>query len=246
MRKGRWKKEEDEKLEIGVRKFGCCWIRVAESIPGRTQRQSRTRWNQIQSKSQKEVKSFTKKKKQRKCKDNDVAQWKSSSQKQAINTLSAMPIRLAVPDQTPYILLSQNTSNSITIPFDILSPLASPTSTLSSYKEDDDYFCTSPASSCSGDTLNSIQLDNASPLTAIDATRILDELDSSHSLFINEKPISGNDTILLSPLFSNGLLNELDLDPSVLLGTPCVNQGSTPSENFLLLDSELFLNRSPT
>ncbi|KAI7889908.1 Homeodomain-like protein, partial [Mucor mucedo] len=48
VRKGRWKKDEDDKLQSAVKKFGCCWIRVAESIPGRTQRQSRTRWNQIQ------------------------------------------------------------------------------------------------------------------------------------------------------------------------------------------------------
>ncbi|KAI8374632.1 Homeodomain-like protein, partial [Radiomyces spectabilis] len=47
VRKGRWRKEEDEMLRAGVARFGCCWIRVAGSIHGRTQRQCRTRWNQI-------------------------------------------------------------------------------------------------------------------------------------------------------------------------------------------------------
>ncbi|ORX44765.1 hypothetical protein DM01DRAFT_257984, partial [Hesseltinella vesiculosa] len=47
VRKGRWDKYEDELLRKSVHQLGCCWIRVAHCIPSRTQRQCRTRWNQI-------------------------------------------------------------------------------------------------------------------------------------------------------------------------------------------------------
>ncbi|KAI8334202.1 Homeodomain-like protein [Chlamydoabsidia padenii] len=47
VRKGRWTKDEDASLRQAVSQVGCCWIRVAGCIPSRTQRQCRTRWNQI-------------------------------------------------------------------------------------------------------------------------------------------------------------------------------------------------------
>ncbi|KAK9766882.1 hypothetical protein K7432_003705 [Basidiobolus ranarum] len=50
VRKGRWTLEEDEQLCIGVKKYGRCWIRIAQGIPGRTQRQCRTRWVQVKEK----------------------------------------------------------------------------------------------------------------------------------------------------------------------------------------------------
>ncbi|CAG8454231.1 9754_t:CDS:10 [Ambispora gerdemannii] len=50
VRKGKWSPEEDEILKEGVRRFGRCWIRIAEMIDGRTQRQCRTRWVQIKNK----------------------------------------------------------------------------------------------------------------------------------------------------------------------------------------------------
>ncbi|CAO3589984.1 unnamed protein product [Absidia cylindrospora] len=53
VRKGRWKVEEDDMLRAGVARFGCCWIRVSGMIYGRTQRQCRTRWNQIKSRKEK-------------------------------------------------------------------------------------------------------------------------------------------------------------------------------------------------
>jgi hypothetical protein len=49
VRKGRWHPEEDKLLSAAIAKYGCCWIRVASMIPTRTQRQCRTRWNQIHS-----------------------------------------------------------------------------------------------------------------------------------------------------------------------------------------------------
>jgi hypothetical protein len=49
VRKGRWHPDEDKLLSAAIAKFGCCWIRVASMIPTRTQRQCRTRWNQIHS-----------------------------------------------------------------------------------------------------------------------------------------------------------------------------------------------------
>lgn len=259
VRKGRWRKEEDDMLKVGVERFGCCWIRVAGSIPGRTQRQCRTRWNQIQSKRQKVQDGSSKpalnsaKKQQRKRKrvDSDVVQWKASSQQQAINALSATPIQLAVPNQTPYILLSKQPSNAIVIPSEILSPLQSPAS-LSSSMEEDDYFCTSPASTCSADTFNSVQ-DISSPLSAMDATNLLDEFDSSFATFINEKPSnnthSNNDT--LYSLFSNDFFNQFDLEssPLMLLNSQIPSQSQqqgTICLEHLLLDSELFLNHSST
>lgn len=227
VRKGRWKKDEDEKLQAAVKKFGCCWIRVAESIPGRTQRQSRTRWKQIQSKVHKVKTCKEKKKKQKKLKGHDDVGHKSSfSQKQAIETLSAAPIRLAVPYQTPYIIITQNAINSITIPHYISSPLASPTSTLLSFKEDDDHFCNSPVSSSScGDT---IQQKTPTSLTAIDATRILDDLDLSYSSFIHN-----NDTI--PPTFSNNIMKQHDFRSAYRDASSC-HQIPTSSEGFFAIN----------
>lgn len=37
VRKGKWSEEEDALLRAGVEKFGRCWIRIAETVPGRTQ-----------------------------------------------------------------------------------------------------------------------------------------------------------------------------------------------------------------
>ncbi|KAI9256719.1 Homeodomain-like protein [Sporodiniella umbellata] len=45
--KGRWSDEENALLERAVAQFGCCWIRISRMIPTRTQRQCRTRWNQM-------------------------------------------------------------------------------------------------------------------------------------------------------------------------------------------------------
>jgi len=50
VRKGKWSPEEDDVLKEGVRRYGRCWIRIAELIEGRTQRQCRTRWVQIKNK----------------------------------------------------------------------------------------------------------------------------------------------------------------------------------------------------
>ncbi|CAG8623558.1 10503_t:CDS:2, partial [Funneliformis caledonium] len=47
IRKGKWSPNEDEILKDGVRMFGRCWIRIAEMINGRTQRQCRTRNNML-------------------------------------------------------------------------------------------------------------------------------------------------------------------------------------------------------
>lgn len=279
VRKGRWRKEEDDMLKIGVDRFGCCWIRVAGSIPGRTQRQCRTRWNQIQSKRQKSQDDSTKpvtiKKQQHKKKkraDGDVVQWKPSCQQKAINALSATPIQLAVPDQTPYILLSKQ-QKAIVIPSEILSPLQSPSSfsssssssssSLDDEEEAGDYFCTSPALTCSSsDTFISSnkQQQLSSALTAMDAANLLDDFDSSFTTYSNEKfNESTNHEVLFNSLFSNDLLNQFDPDlPSLMLldvpfnhnhtqqQTQTQHQNATISLENLLLDSELFLNYNPS
>ncbi|GAN11313.1 conserved hypothetical protein [Mucor ambiguus] len=275
VRKGRWRKEEDDMLKIGVERFGCCWIRVAGSIPGRTQRQCRTRWNQIQSKRQKSLEDSTKpvtiKKQQQKKKkraDGDVVQWKPSCQQKAINALSATPIQLAVPDQTPYILLSKQ-QQAIVIPSEILSPLQSPSSFSSSSpssldeEEADDYFCTSPALTCSSSdtfTSNNNKLQSPSALTAMDAASLLDDFDQSFTTYANDKTNeTNNHEALFNSLFSNELLNQFDPDlPSLMLldlpfshshtqqPSQAQHSNATISLENLLLDSELFLNYNPS
>jgi hypothetical protein len=59
VRKGKWGAEEDALLRMGVNDFGRCWIRIAETIPGRTQRQCRTRWMQIKYKETRQQKTDT-------------------------------------------------------------------------------------------------------------------------------------------------------------------------------------------
>ncbi|KAI8599165.1 Homeodomain-like protein, partial [Dissophora ornata] len=44
VKKGPWSQEEDALLLSGVRESRKCWIWIADTIPGRTQRQCRTRW----------------------------------------------------------------------------------------------------------------------------------------------------------------------------------------------------------
>lgn len=62
VRKGKWGVEEDALLRMGVSDFGRCWIRIAETIPGRTQRQCRTRWMQIKYKEDRQQRSEQKRK----------------------------------------------------------------------------------------------------------------------------------------------------------------------------------------
>ncbi|KAJ1565276.1 hypothetical protein HK096_003671, partial [Nowakowskiella sp. JEL0078] len=48
--KGRWSDDEDAILRTGFEKYGCCWVKIANLISGRTQRQCRTRWLQLSQK----------------------------------------------------------------------------------------------------------------------------------------------------------------------------------------------------
>lgn len=61
VRKGRWLLSEDKLLEKAIAQYGCCWIRVAGMIPTRTQRQCRTRWNQIHTQQLKSASTKSKK-----------------------------------------------------------------------------------------------------------------------------------------------------------------------------------------
>ncbi|KAF9922418.1 hypothetical protein FBU30_007454 [Linnemannia zychae] len=47
VKKGPWSEQEDALLLEGVEKSEKCWIWIADMIPGRTQRQCRTRWVQL-------------------------------------------------------------------------------------------------------------------------------------------------------------------------------------------------------
>lgn len=51
--KGKWTGTEDSALLKGVSKYGKCWIKIANGVKGRTQRQCRTRYCQISDKKRK-------------------------------------------------------------------------------------------------------------------------------------------------------------------------------------------------
>ncbi|KAI8928621.1 Homeodomain-like protein, partial [Entophlyctis helioformis] len=44
VKKGKWSSKEDVLLRKAYGEFGKTWVKIAEMIPGRTQRQCRTRW----------------------------------------------------------------------------------------------------------------------------------------------------------------------------------------------------------
>ncbi|BFZ56068.1 myb-like DNA-binding protein bas1 [Savitreella phatthalungensis] len=51
--KGKWTVDEDMSLMRGVARYGKCWIKIAQGVVGRTQRQCRTRYCQIADKKRK-------------------------------------------------------------------------------------------------------------------------------------------------------------------------------------------------
>lgn len=51
--KGKWTSTEDAALLRGIHKYGKCWIKIANCVKGRTQRQCRTRYCQISDKKRK-------------------------------------------------------------------------------------------------------------------------------------------------------------------------------------------------
>ncbi|CAO3572845.1 unnamed protein product [Mortierella alpina] len=55
VKKGKWSAEEDALLLRGVQASHKCWIWIADGIPGRTQRQCRTRWVQISTRAEREA-----------------------------------------------------------------------------------------------------------------------------------------------------------------------------------------------
>lgn len=54
VRRGKWTEREDRMLFEGAETHTRCWIRIADGIPGRTQRQCRTRWVQLRTKRERE------------------------------------------------------------------------------------------------------------------------------------------------------------------------------------------------
>ncbi|ORY78550.1 Homeodomain-like protein [Protomyces lactucae-debilis] len=54
IKKGKWTAEEDASLMYGIQQHGKTWIKVADAVRGRTQRQCRTRFMQISEKKVKE------------------------------------------------------------------------------------------------------------------------------------------------------------------------------------------------
>lgn len=223
IRKGRWRKEEDDMLKIGVEKFGCCWIRVAGSIPGRTQRQCRTRWNQMQPKRYKAHDASPKlthmeeqqqqQKNKKKHADGHAAKLHFSSyQQNTINVLSITPIQLESPSKTPYILLNKQ-QKAIVIPSEIPSPLSS----LTSAKEDD-YFCTSPAlTSSSSDTIISSNNSQQLPLSVLTTVKDAATLNDFNPSFPVQTDKKSNHDTLFNSMFPNQVLNRFEPDSSSLM-----------------------------
>ncbi|KAF9287401.1 Myb-like DNA-binding domain protein [Mortierella antarctica] len=54
VRRGKWTEREDRMLFVGAETHTRCWIRIADGIRGRTQRQCRTRWVQLRTKRERE------------------------------------------------------------------------------------------------------------------------------------------------------------------------------------------------
>ncbi|KAG0089473.1 hypothetical protein BGZ92_004710 [Podila epicladia] len=54
VRRGKWTEREDRMLFEGAETHTRCWIRIADGIRGRTQRQCRTRWVQLRTKRERE------------------------------------------------------------------------------------------------------------------------------------------------------------------------------------------------
>jgi hypothetical protein len=61
VRKGKWSATEEALLKKGVKEIGQSWVKIAATIPGRTQRQCRTRWLTL-TKTDKSLLEYVKKK----------------------------------------------------------------------------------------------------------------------------------------------------------------------------------------
>ncbi|KAI9251205.1 Homeodomain-like protein, partial [Sporodiniella umbellata] len=120
VRKGKWVPEEDSLLRMGVENYGKCWIRIAEIIPGRTQRQCRTRWMQIKCKEDRKPPATDKKKK--------ILREYDISTDEDEDTMT-QPVTQREP-QTPLFIL-----DNINLPFD-----ATDVSLIDSFKEEDMFF----------------------------------------------------------------------------------------------------------
>ncbi|KAI8068435.1 Homeodomain-like protein [Gongronella butleri] len=195
VRKGRWKKEEDEMLRAGVARYGCCWIRVSSMIFGRTQRQCRTRWNQIKSKEEKMTKKAAAAAALKKQQPSPVMEQQQQpvmamddDESNAMATFDALSIQL--PDL--HLQQQQNDpmnalSPTISLPSPALSFSPAPVSPVSSVHptlmplpssitiamdpSDTDYFCLSPPSpSSSLDEMLTLPDDELVPMMPFSTT----------------------------------------------------------------------------
>lgn len=49
LKRGKWSKEEDSRLELAFKAYGNSWVEVAACIPGRTNGQCREHWSELSS-----------------------------------------------------------------------------------------------------------------------------------------------------------------------------------------------------
>ncbi|KAI9202626.1 Homeodomain-like protein [Polychytrium aggregatum] len=78
VRKGKWGAEEDQLLRTGLKELGLRWVELAKRIPGRTQRQCRTRWIQIRDTLSEDGGRYYSRPSKRKKTSRDSAAWPGS------------------------------------------------------------------------------------------------------------------------------------------------------------------------
>ncbi|CAO3624324.1 unnamed protein product [Cunninghamella echinulata] len=210
-------------LKEGVARFGCCWIRVSSMIYGRTQRQCRTRWNQIKSRKEKQL--------------------KKSSSSSTVTKSTKNTIKLK--NQSPLITPSPSSSPlSLSLVDKLSSPLSPGLSSLSSMDDDQHLLLLSTPPVTPTDQV-------PSPSSSSQSHQQLHQfMQFPHSITVAVDP-SETDYFCLSPSSPSSSLDEMlipsdeeeTIHPQQTLFTPCEFFRFDPELPSLMLpDSDLMLS----
>ncbi|CAO3644223.1 unnamed protein product [Cunninghamella blakesleeana] len=212
-------------LKEGVARYGCCWIRVSSMIYGRTQRQCRTRWNQIKSRKEKQLKKSL----------------QSSSSSSSPNNKNTIKLK----NQTPTIITASPSPSTTSLSLvDNLSPLSPGLSSLSSMDDDQQLLLSTPPSTPT-DFISQQQQQQ------LDEIQQQQYMQFPHSITVAVDP-SETDYFCLSPPSPSSSLDEMlissdeesiQLQQQPALFTPCEFFRFDPELPSLMLpDSDLMLN----